>query len=535
MTTKSTIEPDDESDKPDQLVQCRRRLAWQIISSVLLLIVFVSQVDDRMHALEYTVHFRNTRVGLLREHGMIALGGYHTTIYSNSYKFFPKYGDYYHMAYLLDGKPSVRDGRSCLILPGIRYHHYDYQSQNSLWFITVWHPLVTLLATGFWGWTFYRYHRARYQPPPIADEQTFRFATWERAKHWLSRPGKHLKAKFWLCLILTACAFINLLHDLEWTLVGVYDFPARRVLISRTCGTLSFGYVYEPRIAGDGFKLIHESRQDIDRQHYSGIDDTVLGIGWKYESQATWQYAAFCISLHYTTMGMLALLVYYRLRLKYVLQSCAKYQCVKCGYDLRGTHFTTDDSTPDQSQPDNGGKRCPECGYISNLAVEVSMLDNLDHAPQSLIPHPFAWHRRLFIFMILGTAILIVLHIDSHWHTLEAGFQINRTQFTFNNENGMMIFSNVDVTKGNWESDMPIHFVIKPRRYYKGWNFKFDPGWDQYGFDYLDFWDTHTIFHNAIFTAWHISVIVIWCVLTLICGMTLRRRCLEHQKHSDAS
>ncbi len=156
--------------------------------------------------------------------------------------------------------------------------------------------------------------------------------------------------------------------------------------------------------------------------------------------------------------------------------------------------------------------------------------------PNRLTIAQYKKRRLLFWAMVCGTGLLIIFYIDGYVHTIELGVEIDKVKYTLNNEKNMLIFSILDPTiSDQWESDFPIYLSLRSRSQFKGWDFQFDPGWDTYGFDYIDFWDSPTVFNNAVYVAWHISLILIFGLLTFIYGLWLnhcisnrdKKRCLN--------
>ena len=149
----------------------------------------------------------------------------------------------------------------------------------------------------------------------------------------------------------------------------------------------------------------------------------------------------------------------------------------------------------------------------------------------------FRWMRLRFWLMVLTTSLLLLLHIDGFLHTLELGISINSIQYTLSNEKNMLVFSILDssISHHQWESDFPMYLCWSSRTKNKGWDFTYDPGWDTYGFDYIDFWSTSSIYMNSIYVAWHISLILIMGLTTFIYGMFINHRISNATKDSCSS
>lgn len=139
------------------------------------------------------------------------------------------------------------------------------------------------------------------------------------------------------------------------------------------------------------------------------------------------------------------------------------------------------------------------------------------------------WMRLRFWLMVLTTSMLLLLHVDGFLHTLELGISVNSIQYTLSNEKNMLAFSIFDssIPHHQWESEFSLYLSWLPRSTNKGWDFSFDPGWDTYGFDYIDFWSTSSILMNSIYVAWHISLILIMGFMTFCYGVYVSQKISE--------
>ena len=65
---------------------CRSSRICFWLCTILLIVTYLSQIDDRRNTLQTTLHLDHTQVGMLREHGMVGLGYYQSRYYAKYLK-----------------------------------------------------------------------------------------------------------------------------------------------------------------------------------------------------------------------------------------------------------------------------------------------------------------------------------------------------------------------------------------------------------------------------------------------------------------